>query len=70
MKGANEAWTDGRHAQDAKNVELDCELAVALTNATEGAARSTVLKVTQAEPSHGFCGMASTGRRLRTQVIA
>ena len=47
-------WTDGRRAEDAKNVELDDELAEALANATERAARSTVLKVTQAEPSHGF----------------
>ena len=29
-------------------------MAVALTSVTEGAARSTVLKVTQVEPSHGF----------------
>ena len=62
---ATEAWTDGRHAEDDKHGELDYELAVALANATEGAARSTVLKVTQVEPSHrttqGYCGMASTG---------
>ena len=51
---ATEAWTDGRHAEDGKNVELDYELAVALASATEGAAMSTVLKVSQAEPSHGF----------------
>ena len=37
-----------------KYVELDYELAVALANVTEGAARSTVLKVTQVEASHGF----------------
>ena len=43
---ATEAWTDGRQAEDDKYVELDYELAVALANATEGAARSTVLKVT------------------------
>ena len=49
-----EAWTDVRHAEDDKYVELDYELAVALANATEGAARSTVLKVTEVEPSHGF----------------
>ena len=36
------------------SVELDYELAVALANVTEGAARATVLEVTQAEPSHGF----------------
>ena len=48
------AWTDGRYAEDDKHVELDYELAVALPNATEGAARATVLKVTQTEPSHGF----------------
>ena len=51
---ATEAWTDGRHAEDDKHVELDYELAVALVNVTEGAARATVLKVTQTEPSHGF----------------
>ena len=51
---ATEAWTNGRHAEDDKHVELDYELAVALVNVTEGAARSTVLKVTQGEPSHGF----------------
>ena len=51
---ATEAWSDGHHAEDGKNVELDYELAVALASATEGAARSTVLKVSQAEPSHGF----------------
>ena len=42
------------HAEDDKHVELDYELAVALANATEGAARATVLKITQTEPSHGF----------------
>ena len=51
---ATEAWTDGRHAEDDKNVELDHELAVALANVTEGAARATVLKVTQVETSYGF----------------
>ena len=51
---ATEAWTDGRHAAHDKCVELDYELAVALANATEGAARSTVLKVTQVEPSQRF----------------
>ena len=52
MLRTTEAWTDGRHAEDDKNVELDSELAVALANATEGAGSSTVLKVTQVEPSH------------------
>ena len=51
---ATEAWTDGRHAGDDKHVELDFQLAVALANVTEGAARPTVLKVTQVEPLHGF----------------
>ena len=46
--------TDGRHAVDDKCAELDCELPVALANVTGGAARSTVLKVTQVEPSRGF----------------
>ena len=50
---ATEAWTDGRHAEDDKHVELDFELAVGLANVTEGAARATVLRVTQAESSHG-----------------
>ena len=67
---ATEAWTDGRHAEDGKHVELDYELAVAFANATEGASRATVLRITQTEPSHGFvCGMASIGRRLRAQVV-
>ena len=51
---AIEAWTDGRHATDDKYVELDYALAAAVVNATDGAARSTVLKVTQVQPSHGF----------------
>ena len=34
--------------------KLDYELAVAPANVTEGAAGSTTLKVTQAEPSHTF----------------
>ena len=51
---ATEAWTDGRYAEADKHVELDYELAVALAIATEGAARATVWKVTQTEPSHGF----------------
>ena len=49
-----EAWTDGRHAEDDKHVELDYELAVALANATAGAARVTVLRITQTEPGQGF----------------
>ena len=51
---ATEAWTDGRHAEDDKHVELDCELAVALATVTEDAARAKVLRITQTEPSHGF----------------
>ena len=50
---ATEACTDGRYAEDDKNVALGCELAVALASVTDGAARATVLKVTQTEPSHG-----------------
>ena len=49
---ATEAWTYGRHAEDDTSVELDYELAVALSNATGGAAK--VLKVTHAEPNHRF----------------
>ena len=56
---ATEAWTDGRYAEDDKYAERDYELAVALANATEVAARSTVLKVTQEEPSHGFVACKS-----------
>ena len=51
---ATEALSNGRHAEDDKHVELDLELAEALANVTEGAARSTVLKVTQVEASHGL----------------
>ena len=29
---ATEAWTDDRHSEDDKFVELDCELSVALAN--------------------------------------
>ena len=36
MLRATEAWTDGRHAEDDKRVELDCVLAVALANVTRG----------------------------------
>ena len=53
---ATEAWTDCRYAEDDKHVELDYELAVALANATEGAARPTLPRITQTEPSHGFVG--------------
>ena len=35
-------------------IDLDYELAVALANATEGAARATVLRITQTQPSHGL----------------
>ena len=45
---ATEAWTDGRYAENARDVELDCELAVAQLP------RATVLKVAQTKPSHGF----------------
>ena len=48
---ATGAWTDSRHDEDDKFVELDYELA------TEGAARSTVPKVTQAEPCHAFVAL-------------
>ena len=59
---ATEAWTDGRHAEDDKCVELDYELAVALASATEGAARSSVLKVGHSSGAKSwFRGMASTG---------
>ena len=51
---ATEAWTDGRYDENDKYAELDHGLAVVLANVTEGAARSTVLKVTQTEPSRGF----------------
>ena len=51
---ATEAWTVGRLGTDDKHVEVDWELAAALTNIMEGAARSTVLKVTHMEPSRGF----------------
>ena len=56
---ATATWTDGRYAEDDKYVELDYELAVALANATEGAARATVLRITQTEPSLGFVAWQS-----------
>ena len=58
---ATEAWTDGRHAAEDKYVELDCELAVAPATVTECAARSTVLQVTQVEPSPRFGGAEMAG---------
>ena len=58
-----EAWTHGRHASNDKYVELDCELAVALANVTEVAARSPVLKVTHVAPSHGFVAWPALGTR-------
>ena len=57
MKGtlrATEAWIDAHRAEDDKYVELDYELAVVLGIVTDGAARSTVLKVAHVEPSHRF----------------
>ena len=63
---ATEAWTDGRHAEDGKHVELDCELAVALANATEGAARATVLRRSQVtglwHGKHGSTAMRPSRR--------
>ena len=49
-----EVCTDNQHDEDEKFVELEYELTVTLANVTEGAARATVLKVTQTEPSHGL----------------
>ena len=46
-------WTP-RAAENDKYAELDYELAVALATVREGAARSTLLKVTQVERSRGF----------------
>ena len=54
MSKATKALTDIRHPADGKHIDLDFELALALANVTEGAARSTFLKSTQVEPSHGF----------------
>ena len=63
---ATEAWTDGRHAADDKHVELDYELAVALARR-----KSTGLKVTQVEPSHGFvaCWLVVTRPSHRTTQL-
>ena len=52
---------DGRFAEDDKDVQLDHEPPVALGNATEGAARATVLKVTQKGAESWVRGMARTG---------
>ena len=63
---ATEGWTDGRHAEDDKHVELDSELAVALANATEGVARATV----HSDGAKSWVrGMASIGRRLCAQFV-
>ena len=64
-----EAWTEGRHAEDDKHVELDYELAVALANATEGASRATVLRITQTEPSHGFVAWQALVDGYAPQVV-
>ena len=67
---ATKAWTDGLRAEDDKYVELDCELAEALANVTEGAARSTVLKVTQVEtatrPSYRMTQLPCGPKPIRT----
>ena len=53
---ATEAWTDGRYAEDGKHVELDCELAVALANATEGTASATVLRLKRSQAMGSWHG--------------
>ena len=58
---ATGAWTDGRHATDDEYLDLDLKLAETVAIATGDAARSTVPKVTQVEPSCGGRGMASIG---------
>ena len=58
---ATKPWTDGRHVEDDKYAKQDFELAVARANVTEGAARSTVLKVTR--PSHRRSYSAGTHTR-------
>ena len=65
MLRATEAWTDGRHAEHDKYAELDYELAVALANATEVAAGSTVLKATKVEPSRGTTQLLRCNPYLR-----
>ena len=55
MAGIYRPDTRGWKADSANHdVELDNELAEVLANATEGAARATVLSISQTEPSHGF----------------
>ena len=49
-----EVWIDSRYRESEKFVERDYELALTLANVTQGAARSTFLKVTQKELSHQF----------------
>ena len=66
---ATEAWTDGRHAEDEKYVELDFDMAVALANATEGAARSTVLKVRWRQVTGSWNGKHWSTAVLCAQVI-
>ena len=55
QRRAEEAKVGFTLAQTVKEqADLDHGLAVALANVTEGATRSTVLKVTHVEPSRGF----------------
>ena len=68
---ATKALTDGRHAEDDKDGELDYEFGSG-QSATEGAVRSTVLKVTSVEPrGPRVRGMASApmeiGMRRRSR---
>ena len=56
---ATEPWTDGRYAEDDKCVEVDCELALALANVTEGPARGAVFHSNGTESR--VRGMASAG---------
>ena len=66
---ATEAWTDGRHAEDDKHIELDCELAVALGQRDRRRSKSHGPEDHSDGARSWVRGMASIGRRQCAQVV-
>ena len=66
---ATEAWTDGRHAVHDKYVELDHDLAVALAKCDGRRSKVHSSEGHSSGAKSRVRGMASTGRRLRAEVI-
>ena len=66
---ATEAWTDGRHAEDDKYVELDYELSVATGQCDRRRGKSHSPKDNSNGAKSWVRGMASIGRRLCAQVV-